>query len=53
MSEKQQEPEHVAQEELENSEVEPLPDRKAMSLVDVPGPHGGSVTLPIEPPPTE
>jgi hypothetical protein len=53
MSEEKQEPQHVDEDELDESEAELLPDRKAMSFLDLPGPIGSTFTLPIEPPSTE
>lgn len=37
----------VPEEELEQTDGEPLPDREAMSIVE---PFGGTYTLPVEPP---
>jgi hypothetical protein len=46
--------EPLTEEELENADGEPLPDREEMSPVPLPDPFGGgSVTLPVEPPAVE
>jgi hypothetical protein len=48
--------ENLSEEELEEQEAEPLPDREQMSTLRVPfepvsglDPGGGYVTLPVEP----
>jgi hypothetical protein len=45
----------LTEEELEQVEGEPLPDREEMTILPIPGdPLGGSgFTIPIEPPATE
>jgi hypothetical protein len=57
MSENQEEPNELDRDELEELEGEELPDREAMSVIDVGGPLGGPFvepiggqTLPVEPP---
>jgi hypothetical protein len=42
--------EHVTEEEIEETNGEPLPDREALSVVPDPLTGGGFATLPVEPP---
>jgi hypothetical protein len=45
----EEEKEQLSEEELEETNGEPLPDREAMSIITPPDGH----TLPVEPPATE
>jgi hypothetical protein len=45
--ERKHQDETLPEDELEETDGEPLPDREAMSIVE---PFGGTYTLPVEPP---